>query len=94
MEKAPVLKLTASEQKLLGKAREKIQRIRRDLASGRGLTPEEAKAAVKVGLIARDQRWWWTEEWQKEEREAERDLRAGRTKAFESADQLFEDLRR
>ena len=79
---------------LLARAEEKIKRIRQDLASARGLTEEEADAAAKVGLIARDQRWWWTEEWQRGEREVERDLRAGRTKVFRSAEQLIEELRR
>ena len=77
----------------LARAREKIRRIRRDLASARGLTIEEADVAAKVGLIAQGQQWWWTEEWQKGEREAERDLRAGRIRGFESAEQFFQDLR-
>ena len=93
MEKAPVPKLTAREQRLLNQAQEKIKRIRQDLASARGLTAAEADVAVKAGLIARDQRWWWTEDWQKGERAAERDLRGGRTRGFESASELFEDLR-
>lgn len=94
MEKAPAPKLTAKEQKLLARAREKIKRIRQDLASAQGLTAAEADVAAKVWLIAHDQRWWWTEQWQKGEREAERDLRASRTQAFQSAEQLLEDLRR
>ncbi len=93
MEKAPAPRLSAREQKLLGRAQEKIKRIRRDLISARGLTAAEADVAAKAGLIAHDQRWWWTEEWQKGERESERDLRAGRTQAFQSAEQLLEDLR-
>lgn len=92
-EKAPAPKLTAKEQYLLGQAREKIKRIRKDLAFARGLSSKEAEVAVKAGLIAEDQRWWWTEEWQKGEREAQRDLLAGRTRAFENAEQLMEDLR-
>ena len=92
-EKAPVASLTVKEQKLLATAREKIKRIRRDLASARGLTATEAAVAAKAGLIAQEQRWWWTEEWQKGEREAERDLRASRTKVFENAEEFLEDLR-
>lgn len=93
MERAPVPNLTAREQKALVRAREKILRIRRDIASARGLTAEEAAGAAKVGLIGRDQQWWWTEEWQKGERETERDLSASRTKAFENVGELIEDLR-
>ena len=67
--------------------------MRQNLTSARGLTAEEADVAAKAGLIAHDQRWWWTEAWQKGERQAERDLRAGRTKPFHDATQLIEDLR-
>ena len=30
---------------------------------------EEIKVACKVGLIDKEQAWWWVEEWQKGERE-------------------------
>lgn len=93
VEKAPVPKLTPKEQKVLARAKRKIEAIRQDLASSRGLTREEADLAARVGLIDRDQRWWWTEEWQSGEREAEKDLRAGRTKVFESVEDLTNDLR-
>lgn len=93
MEKAPVPKLTAREQQLLTQVQKKIKRIRQNLVSARGLTAAEADVAARAGLIARDQQWWWTEDWQKGEREAERDVRASRTRGFQSASQLFEDLR-
>ncbi len=64
-EKAPVPKLTPKEQKLLLRARQKIEKIRKDLPSSRGLTEEEADVAAKAGLIDPSQSWWWTEEWQK-----------------------------
>jgi AbrB family looped-hinge helix DNA binding protein len=92
-EKAPAPKLTSVEQNLLVRARGKIERIRKDLASARGLTSAEADVAARVGLIDADQRWWWTEAWQRGERQAERDLRAGRTKVVESVEDLIEDLR-
>ena len=92
-EKAPAPKLTDIEQKLLRKAQAKIQHIRRDLASAKGLSAEEAEVAAKSGLIARDQRWWWTEKWQEGERAAERDIRTRRTRAFESAEELLQELR-
>ncbi len=93
MEKAPVPKLSAKEQKLLARARQKIGRIRQDLASAQGLTQKEADTAARVGVIAWDQRWWWTEEWQRGERAAEQNLQVGHTKSFESVGQLIEDLR-
>ena len=36
--------------------------------------------------------YWWTEEWQKGERAAERDVRAGRVKTFSSVEELIRDL--
>jgi antitoxin MazE len=47
---------------------------------------------VPKQLIDKDQTWFWTEEWQAAEREAEDDLRAGRVKAFETLDELIADL--
>ena len=85
--------MTEREQKLLARAHRKMRRIRQDPVSSRGLTPEEADMAARAGLIAADERWWWTEDWQQGEREAEGDVRAGRTKAFESVKELINDLR-
>ena len=77
-EKTPIPPLSPKEEKLLKKARDKVERIRQDILSSQGLTNEEAGVAVKVGLINKDQAWWWTEEWQKGERKAEREIRQGK----------------
>jgi hypothetical protein len=42
--------------------------------------------------IDKDQAWFWREEWQNAECEAEEDLRAGRAKAFNTLDELVADL--
>ncbi len=42
--------------------------------------------------IPADQAWFWTEEWQKGEREVDEDIAAGRVKRFDSVEELFEDL--
>ena len=47
---------------------------------------------VPKQLIDKDQTWFWTEQWQAAEREAEDDLRTGRVKAFEILDELIADL--
>ena len=86
--------LAPEERKLLQQARHKIERIRKDLGRSKGLTPAEADIAVRARLIDSDQRWWWTEAWQSGERQAERDLRVGRVKVFESANELLQDLRK
>ena len=42
--------------------------------------------------IDRSQAYFWMERWQRGEREAEDDLRAGRFKEFTSIDELLQDL--
>jgi len=92
-EKAPAPKLSPTEQRLLTRAQAKIERIQKDLTQAKGLTLAEAKVAAKAGLIDPEQLYWWTEEWQKGEREAEADIRAGRVKTFERVEDLIQDLR-
>ena len=92
-EKAPVPKLSAEEQRLLKAAKDKILAMQTNLKSARGLTKAEVNVAVKVGLIDSGQRWWWTEEWQQGEREAQRDINEGRVEEFENAEALIKALR-
>jgi AbrB family looped-hinge helix DNA binding protein len=94
VEKTPVPKLSRKEQALLASAKKKIAAINRNIRTAKGLTDPETKVAAKVGLIDPDQRWWWTEEWQKGERKAEDDLINGRvSKPFHSVDELIGHLR-
>lgn len=65
--------------RLLVRAQKKIKAINGDLLNSRGLTQAEADVAARVGLIDPQQKYWWLESWQKGEREAERDERAGRS---------------
>lgn len=92
-EKAPAVKLTPEEQLTLVKVKKKIERIRKDIIHSRGLTLQEARVAAKAGLIAEDQMWWWTEEWQKGEREAESELRDDKIVGpFVNSDELMASL--
>ena len=84
--------LSPAEHKILIRARAKIERIQRDLLRSRGLTRDEARVAAKAGLIDPGQMYWWTEEWQKGERAAARDVRAGRVQAFSKVDGPLSDL--
>lgn len=60
-----------------------------------GLTREEADVAAKAGLIDPDQKYWWLEDWQKGEREAERDIQEGRISGpFTTAEELIVHLHR
>jgi AbrB family looped-hinge helix DNA binding protein len=43
-------------------------------------------------LIDKSQAYYWTEEWQKGEREADEDKKAGRVEPFESVEDLIADL--
>jgi hypothetical protein len=80
---------------VLARAKAKIERIRRDLLHAKGLTQEEAQMAAKVGLIDPAQLYWWTEAWQKGERAAEADARAGRVLGpFATVEAFREGLRR
>ncbi len=90
---APTPRLSAKEQRALTRARKKISAIQKDLVNSKGLTREEVEVAVKVGLIDPDQKYWWTEQWQKGEREAEQNHRAGCTSGpFETTDELIAHL--
>jgi AbrB family looped-hinge helix DNA binding protein len=42
--------------------------------------------------VPADQRWFWTERWQRMEREADADVAAGRVARFDTAEDLFADL--
>ena len=56
----------------------------------------EAGAIVLVPkkLVPKDQAWFWTQEWQEKEREAEEDIRAGRVSGpFKSAKELMKSLK-
>ena len=45
-----------------------------------------------VVIIPKDQAWFWSKEWQKEEKQAEKDIKNGKVKKFNSSQELFEDL--
>ena len=85
---APAPRLSAKEQRALARATKKIAAVNEDMVNSRGLTEDEAGVAAKAGLIAEDQRWWWLENWQKGEREAERDIRAGRVQTFKTPEEI------
>jgi len=70
--------LTSDEQARLSAVRRKIEAIRRDLTSAPGLRAEEAELAVRAGLIAEEECWWWLDEWLEGEREANREIREAR----------------
>jgi len=76
--KPNVVPLKKEEQNMLKKTKVKMEKIRRDFIHSKGLTKREINVAVKAGLIDPEQTWWWTEDWQKGEREAEKELEEGK----------------
>ena len=49
-------------------------------------------SAVEALATAEEQAWFWTEEWQVGEREAEADLAAGRYQVFDKMEDMIDDL--
>jgi hypothetical protein len=43
-------------------------------------------------LVDKSQAYFWTKRWQKGEKEAAEDMKAGRVKTFESVDELIKEL--
>ena len=89
---APAPRLSEKEQRILETAKKKIAAIQKDLKKAKGLTREESDVAAKVGLIDPEQKWWWLESWQEGEREAQRDIEAGRVTVHESPEAFLKSL--
>jgi bifunctional DNA-binding transcriptional regulator/antitoxin component of YhaV-PrlF toxin-antitoxin module len=49
---------------------------------------------IPASLIPKDQRWFWTPEWQKKEREADEALARGDYKVADSVDALIKELKK
>jgi AbrB family looped-hinge helix DNA binding protein len=47
---------------------------------------------VPMISVPKDQAWFWSEEWQKEEMEAEEEIKAGRLKSFDNIGDLLKSL--
>lgn len=47
-----------------------------------------------LAAVPADQRWFWTERWQRMESEADEDVAAGRVRAYEGVDELLAALDR
>lgn len=56
------------------------------------LHASETSADRRVVEIDPEQAWFWTDEWQAGEREADEDLRLGRYEEFDTIDEMFDSL--
>ncbi len=55
---------------------------------------DERAVLMPKKLVDKSQAYFWTKRWQKGEREADEDIKAGRVKSFDSVDELIKDLDR
>jgi antitoxin PrlF len=56
---------------------------------------ESGEVVVRgLATIPADQRWFWNLEWQEGEREASEQIASGKTTAYPSVDDMFDDLER
>jgi len=53
---------------------------------------EERAVLMPKKLIDKSQAYFWTRRWQKAEKEAAENIKAGRVKTFDSVDELIKDL--
>ncbi|MHB1653249.1 MAG: AbrB/MazE/SpoVT family DNA-binding domain-containing protein [Desulfitobacteriaceae bacterium] len=58
------------------------------------LSVEDGKIILEPkALIPKDQQWYWSEEWQKAEREADEDIKAGHYTTFDNPTDAIKHLR-
>jgi len=55
---------------------------------------DNAIVLVPQETVDRDQAWFWKERWQMLEAQAEKDIAAGRTRTFDSVEDLFHEIER
>lgn len=53
---------------------------------------EDKIIIIPKKTIDAKQSWFWSKEWQEQEKEAEEDLMAGKVKKFKSVEELIKDL--
>ncbi len=53
---------------------------------------DEKAVLVPKRLVDKSQAYFWTKKWQEGEKAADEDIKAGRVKAFDSAEELVKDL--
>ena len=53
---------------------------------------DEKAVLMPKRLVDKSQAYFWTKKWQEAEKEADKDIKAGRVKAFDSVEELVKDL--
>lgn len=63
----------------------RVQKLSKELEAVKG----EIRKAMKV---SRSQAWFWSKNWQRKEKAADRAIKQGKVKTFSSASELIRDL--
>jgi AbrB family looped-hinge helix DNA binding protein len=53
---------------------------------------DERALLMPKKLVDKSQTYFWTKRWQENEREADKDIKSGRIKSFDSVDELIQNL--
>lgn len=73
--------------------KEIIKKLNLKIGDSIDIDVEDNKIVIKpVVVVPKDQAWFWSREWQHNEKQADKDITKGRTKKLNSAQELFEDL--
>lgn len=70
-----------------------VKKLKLNTGDNLDITLEGDKIVIKpVLIIDRSQAWFWSEEWQDKEKEADEDIRAGRVYRAKDTNDLFSQL--
>lgn len=73
--------------------KEIIKKLNLKIGDSIDIDIEDNKIVIKpVVVVPKEQAWFWNEEWQQDEKQADKDINNGNTRKFNSARELFEDL--
>lgn len=73
--------------------KEVIKKLNLKVGDSIDIDVEDNKIILKpVVVVPKDQAWFWSKECQQDEKQADKDIKSGKTKKFNSARELFEDL--
>lgn len=70
-----------------------VKKLKLNTGDNLDITLEGDKIVIKpVLIIDRSQAWFWSEEWQDKEKEADEDIKAGRVYRAKNTNDLFSQL--
>jgi AbrB family looped-hinge helix DNA binding protein len=72
---------------------EVVRKLKLSAGDNLDITLEGDKIVIKpVLIIDRSQAWFWSDEWQEKEKEADEDIKAGRVYSTKDTNDLFSQL--